>query len=129
MILELPYPPSVNTYWRHARGRHYISAKGKAYREAVQWAAKQGDLVADAPMEGRLKVCVSLWMPDKRRRDLDNTMKALLDALEHADVYEDDSQIDELQIIRKEVEPPGKALVEIMPVDDRSRAFQLGVYS
>ncbi|AWK42619.1 hypothetical protein GPY51_10980 [Photorhabdus laumondii subsp. laumondii] len=26
--LKLPWPPSNNTYWRHSRGRHFISSKG-----------------------------------------------------------------------------------------------------
>lgn len=43
-----------------------------------------------------LLVCV----PDKRKRDLDNVAKATLDALQHAGLYDDDSQIDELRIVR-----------------------------
>jgi crossover junction endodeoxyribonuclease RusA len=32
--------------------------------------------------------------PDRRRRDLDNIQKPVLDALQHARVYQDDSQVD-----------------------------------
>lgn len=39
-------------------------------------------------------------MPDNRRRDAVNLLKAPLDALAHAGVYEDDSQIVELSIRR-----------------------------
>ena len=39
-------------------------------------------------------------MPDKRRRDLDNLLKATLDSLTHAGVWSDDSQIDALSIRR-----------------------------
>ena len=51
-------------------------------------------------MRGRLSMTMTLFPPDKRRRDLDNAFKAPLDALAHAGVYEDDSQIDVLTIRR-----------------------------
>ncbi|MEY4713325.1 MAG: hypothetical protein RIS88_2775 [Pseudomonadota bacterium] len=40
-------------------------------------------------------------MPDRRRRDLDNTLKATQDAMTHAGIWDDDSQIDDLRIVRK----------------------------
>jgi crossover junction endodeoxyribonuclease RusA len=46
--------------------------------------------------------------PDRRRRDLDNLAKPTLDALEHAGVYEDDSQIDLLIIRRRDVVDGGR---------------------
>jgi crossover junction endodeoxyribonuclease RusA len=51
--------------------------------------------------------------PDRRRRDLDNIQKPVLDALEHAGVYEDDSQIDLLVTCRREVVPGGRILVMV----------------
>lgn len=101
MKLELPYPPSVNHYWRHSRGRHYISDEGKEYRRhvAMLFIGEQ-DEHKHTTFTGRLAVTVTVYPPDKRRRDLDNTQKALLDALAFAGVYEDDSQIDDLRVVR-----------------------------
>lgn len=101
--LTLPWPPSVNTYWRHPSkgalaGRTLVSEKGRAYRDAVQKLAiaeKWGGM-GDA----RLSVQIDAYMPDKRRRDLDNTLKAALDSLTAAGVWSDDSQIDHLSIRR-----------------------------
>ena len=45
-------------------------------------------------MQGPLRCCLYFVPPDRRRRDLDNLYKCLFDALGHAGVYEDDSQID-----------------------------------
>ena len=90
----LPYPPSVNRYWRTARGRFYISAEGKLFRERVRL------LLADRntpTLSGRVAVRVTVHPPDKRRRDLDNVLKALFDALQHAGVFEDDSQIKRIE--------------------------------
>ena len=32
--LTLPWPPTVNTYWRNFGGRTIVSAKGRSYRKA-----------------------------------------------------------------------------------------------
>lgn len=100
MILALPYPPSLNRYYRTVKGRILISAEGRKYRETV------GDYIAEsrsaAALAGRLAVEISVFPPDKRRRDIDNLMKGMLDALTHAGVWQDDSQIDLLMIRRGE---------------------------
>ena len=94
--ITLPWPPSVNTYWRMFQNRMIISEAGRKYRVAVaeqvlvQRAAKH--------LTGQVKVTIEAWRPDKRKRDLDNLLKAVLDSLKHAGVYEDDSLIVDLRI-------------------------------
>lgn len=113
MRLELPFPPSVNHYWRTFRGRMLISEAGRAYRVNVQAAM----LSQRAPrLEGRLSVHVELHPPDKRRRDIDNSMKGLLDAMAHGGAYVDDSQIDRLTIYRCNPVPGGQAVVTIVEI-------------
>jgi len=94
--ITLPFPPSVNTYWRNFDGRMIISQKGREYRIAVGEQIILQDKVCN--FEGPLKVTIEAWRPDKRRRDLDNLLKATLDGLAHANVYDDDSQIMDLRI-------------------------------
>ena len=94
--LTLPWPPSVNTYWRTFNGRMIISAKGREYRKAV---ADQVLIQRGAKHYAKKMVVeIEAWRPDNRRRDLDNLLKATLDALAHAGVYKDDSQIVDLRI-------------------------------
>jgi len=64
-------------------------------------------------LEGRLAVHITLFPPDRRKRDVDNILKALLDACEHAGCYESDSQIDELHIVRQEVKKGGVCTIVI----------------
>lgn len=97
--IALPWPPSMNHYWRAVPGRGVlVSAEGRQYRQNVyaevliQRAAKK--------LAGRLAVTIHAYPPDKRRRDLDNMLKATLDALTHAGVWLDDQQIDDLHIVR-----------------------------
>jgi len=112
--IQLPWPPTVNTYYRSIviKGsvRVLISAKGRAYRKTVADEV----LLQRMPWYGkqRLKVLVIAYPPDKRRRDLDNIFKAGIDSLEKAGVYDNDSQIDDLRIVRRGASKPGR--VDIM---------------
>lgn len=98
--LTLPWPPSVNRYWRHPStgklaGRHLISTDGRKYREQV---AAMTMLQTNAHYAGSLIVDITANRPDNRRRDLDNLLKAILDSLTHAGIWSDDSQISDLRI-------------------------------
>ncbi|WP_294768603.1 RusA family crossover junction endodeoxyribonuclease [uncultured Rhodoferax sp.] len=96
--LTLPWPPTVNTYYRTVNGAMLISERGRKYAKAVadqvliQRGAKQ--------LAGRLNVHIVAMPPDRRKRDLDNLFKGVLDSLTKAGVWLDDSQIDALAIER-----------------------------
>jgi crossover junction endodeoxyribonuclease RusA len=89
--LILPWPPSVNTYWRAVRGRNILSAKGRDYKRAAGSAIA----IAGFPkFRGRCGIVLVLHPPDNRIRDVDNTLKPVLDALVSEGVIEaDDSRI------------------------------------
>ena len=110
MELELPFPPSVNHIWRRVGQRTVLSRKGREYRQKVREL-----LVAYKirPLLGRLAIAVEVCPPDERRRDLDNILKALLDALQQGGAYIDDSQIDYLRISRGEVVKGGQVKVRL----------------
>ncbi len=114
ITLCLPWPPSVNHYWKlWTQGkivRVAVSDKGCAYRTEVYATALASKVCR---VEGRLSVTIEACPPDKRVRDLDNTLKALLDALSHAGVFKDDGQIDRLVIERGEVVKGGLVTVKI----------------
>lgn len=117
LALTLPYPPSVNGYWRSVNGRQIISAKGREYRQRVRDLSLLIPNMPRPPLIARLRVTVTAYMPDKRRRDLDNVLKSLLDALGTIGIYEDDSQIDDLRVIRSGIDkefPRVDVLIETM---------------
>jgi crossover junction endodeoxyribonuclease RusA len=64
-------------------------------------------------LSGRLQLDVVLHPGDARVRDIDNSLKALLDSLSHAGVYKDDSQIDRLIVSRGEIVKGGRCQVLI----------------
>lgn len=120
VLVRLPYPPSVNKHWRSHKGRVLISAEGRAYRKQVE-AVVAGRGVGKC--EGRLAVAIRAVMPDRRGRDLDNVLKATLDALEKAGVFDDDEQIDDLRILRGRVDPPGYLDVRIVELGGQGELF------
>ena len=76
------------------------STSGAVPEEPTQWCAASYFLAPWTP-------------PDLRRRDLDNLLKPTLDALQHAGVYEDDSQVDLLMTRRGGVVPGGRLAVRM----------------
>lgn len=114
LTLRLPFPRSVNTYWRNiGRGRTILSKAGRQYKLDVQ-AAVLEQVGKVKPISSRVSVSVWLYPPDKRRRDLDNHAgKALFDSLTSAGVWADDEQIDRLRVYRRHTIPYGLAIVRI----------------
>lgn len=111
--ITLPFPPSINHYWRRVGNKTLISKEGRAYRAAVEAVVQQMRLVT---IEETMGVVIVANPPDARRRDLDNLLKAPLDALQAAGVYTDDSQFESIEITRGQVERGGGSLsVSIQP--------------
>ena len=110
--LELPYPPSVNHYFRMVGRRVLISREGRAFRTRVCSILAA---LGVRPLEGPLAVDIEVYPPDGRRRDVDNIQKALLDALQHGGAYGDDSQIVRLAIEKYRPVEGGRTLVRISP--------------
>jgi len=93
--ITLPWPPSLNTYWRQFQGRAILSEKGRLYRRAVMALCLHHRIET---ISGPIKVEIIAYRPDNRKRDLDNLLKAALDGMAKGMVYEDDSQIRDLRI-------------------------------
>jgi crossover junction endodeoxyribonuclease RusA len=114
--LVVPWPPSTNAMWRNVvikgAGRTLLSAEGREYRDTVARVVQR--LGITCPTICRLRVELRACPPDRRRRDLDNILKGALDALTHAGVWDDDSLIDELTVVRGEV---GSGLVYVRIID------------
>lgn len=111
-MLNLPYPPSINHYWRRVGPRTLISREGRTFRKNV-CALLGGGGPRKPPSGGRIALAMDAFPPDRRRRDLDNIQKPVLDALEHAGIYEDDSQVDLLLTQRREVVKGGRLDVRV----------------
>lgn len=108
--LTLPYPPTINHYYVRTKRGMAIGTVGLVYRSAVKAHVREAKCDT---LTGALAVTIHAYPPDKRKRDIDNIQKCLLDALEKAHVYENDNQIKDLHTIMCEPCKGGKAVVAI----------------
>lgn len=95
-------PKSMGTIYKyHCRfgfPSGYMSASGKSVKEQYQWEVKsqyKGELLT-----GDVKLEIKYYLGNKKKRDLDNLNKLVLDSMTGI-VYEDDSQIVELHLYKK----------------------------
>lgn len=65
MKLTLPFPPSVNTYWRNTRKRVLISASGRSFRSNALADIMEQLRRAPQPITVNVAVSVILYPPDK----------------------------------------------------------------
>jgi len=116
VAIHLPWAPSINRYYRTIGYRVLISREGRLFRKNVcaLLAGAGGNGPRKPPADGRIALCMDAFPPDRRVRDLDNLQKPVLDALQHAGVYENDGCIDLLLTRRREVVPGGRLDVEVL---------------
>jgi crossover junction endodeoxyribonuclease RusA len=101
MITLLGSPQSTNNIYRSVCigrfPRVYMTHEGVALKESYQWQAKSQ--WKDGIMEGVLMIEIKLFFKDKRKHDIDNYGKILLDSL--TDIcYADDSQIEQMIVTK-----------------------------
>jgi crossover junction endodeoxyribonuclease RusA len=91
----LPFPPTLNGLYA-GKGRRYKSDRYKAWIKA----AREALWLQSVPewVNGPLRVELAFVRPDKRKRDLDNVAKAVLDFCTDNKIWDDDSQIEHLTL-------------------------------
>ena len=112
--LDLPYPPSVNSYWGFKGSHRYLTAKAKIFKQEVFIAFLKSKHKGFG--KNRLEINITLYATDKRIRDLDNSIKSLLDALCQAGVFYDDSQIDKITVQRGAIIKGGLCNISIQQI-------------
>ncbi|HAI1998154.1 TPA: RusA family crossover junction endodeoxyribonuclease [Escherichia coli] len=80
---------------------------------SIETIARQIGAGMPKPTSAPASVEIVLFPPDNRIRDLDNYNKALFDALTHAGVWEDDSQVKRMLVEWGPVIPEGKVEITI----------------
>lgn len=121
MIILLPFPPSVNSYWKQAvikkRGGGsfrtvVLSSRAKQFRIAGLLTIKKQYPVHKI-MDKPVRVLIHLHPPTLQRYDVDNFNKGILDVLTHANIWIDDELVHDLRVIKKEKQKGGAVIVKI----------------
>lgn len=115
MICELytAYPPTVNNYYVKTQRGIHISQKGRKFRDQLITDFHE-QLEGMPKIEGKVRIDVIAWVPDNRKRDLDNLMKPVMDAMTHAGFWSDDSQVDQMSVYRgTKVAPEGACYIRV----------------
>tara|TARA_R100000963_G_scaffold32792_1_gene24721 strand:- start:1293 stop:1619 length:327 start_codon:yes stop_codon:yes gene_type:complete len=100
--------------------RVLLSKRGREYKEEVEKIMFYKRKKFGLPVEGRLFVHIRLHAPNRRKYDIDNRIKALMDALQFAEVFADDEVVDRLLVTRHDIIKGGLAVVcieQIVAVD------------
>ena len=91
---QLPWPPSTNNLYVNVGKRRVPSQGLRTFKKKAAAAL----LEMTGHVTGAVSVHITAHPPDNRRRDIDGLMKAPLDAITEAGIWEDDSQIKRLEI-------------------------------
>lgn len=86
-------PLSINQTYKRGKNSFYKSREAKDAQEAMGWEARSQ--YRGKPLIGPLKLQIGFWWPDRRKHDLDNGLKLLLDSMTGI-LWDDDSQIREM---------------------------------
>lgn len=100
---SVPIPPTIN---------HAVGSRGKgrfltkAYKEFLWDVASEWSRVKPAGWNplSRFGILIELHFETRRKCDIDNRVKPLLDALTRAGVWSDDSQVDEIVVTRETID-------------------------
>ena len=88
-------------FFKQGMKRPYIYKAAKEYEKALkEKARKVMKRLKRKPATGLVKITVTVYMGDKRVRDIPNSPKSLCDALNNV-VYKDDFQIHNMTFNRK----------------------------
>lgn len=119
ITFTLPFPPSINKYYGCGKtGIRYLLSQAKDYPWLCEKAFKD-QKIGKSKITKKVKVTRHLYPPDNRKRDEDNYIKALNDALWKCGIIKDDSQIDNAHNYwhRENPKKPGRVEIEIEVID------------
>lgn len=103
-------PPTVNHYWGFRGKYRFLTKTAIRFRKEVSKACK------DYRIEGDMAVCIDYYPPDRRKRDIDNIIKPILDAMQHCGLFHDDYQVQQITATRQDTVVGGLVAVHIRTV-------------
>lgn len=128
--LTIPFPPTLNHDVGRNGGRYYKTDDYKRFQSQVGWLWLK-TLPPLWSQTARYSVAIELIYDTKRRYDIDNRVKPILDALTQAGAWKDDSQVDVIVVARGEIDkarPRAEVTVVALGKLDRFIRFLLNLF-
>ncbi len=95
--LRLPLPPSTNNLFITRGKKRIVSPRYRKWRDEAGWMLVEQN---PKPVKGDFDLWLYIEWPDRRKRDLDNSIKGVLDLLVSHQLVEDDSLCQAMHIYR-----------------------------
>lgn len=119
--ITVPWPPTLNNLYPSKGKRRVMSEEGRIYQVRFRNALNK-QIGNHKTLTGRIGYHMRFLVPDRRRRDLPNVIKAVEDNLTKCGVWADDSQVDDGRFTRGPVTDGGMVEVEIWEIKDTENA-------
>jgi len=94
LIFTIPMPPSVNSIWRQGKRKVYRNPQYKAWMHSAAWTIRFYSCLHD-PLSGDTFIEMKFG-PRNKKADLDNLLKATIDALVQGGAIKDDRYVKKL---------------------------------
>lgn len=113
---ELPFPIglSVNNMYKIGNNNFYVKKEAKDYKHMVYLMLLKEFRYKDQPLSFSMEV----YPPDNRIRDLDNLLKLVLDSLQYAHVIDNDCNIHDLYVTKKNTVKDGLLKISLKIKDN-----------
>lgn len=105
--LKLPFPISVNRYYKHTRKGVNISEEGMKFRRVVSFivaANRRHHNITNRIIDEPVEITVEYYPDNNRVHDIDNPLKCLFDSLTKAQVWTDDKLVKKCTMIMNDVD-------------------------
>ena len=107
-------PLTTNSLYAHTGRMRFMTQKGKDNKETIAWEARTQ--YRGKPLEGFVALKIDLCWPDRRNHDIDNSLKALFDALTGI-IWKDDRQIMRIEVEKFYSKGNASVQMEILPYE------------
>ncbi len=120
-LSSLPVP-KTNRYLRKRNGQVFKPPRVSLWEIRAVWELK--NQYSGKPLNKPLKVEVFFFLPDKRKRDIDNMLKTLWDILEKARIIENDNLIFETRTVKVSQNSEAGTVIRIYPYKNRKKIVE-----
>lgn len=101
--------------WSKKTGRFYTPAESQNAQTALSWRFRE--FVKETPWQGNIAIAVVFFRPNRKRIDVDNLMKLVLDAGTKAGVWGDDCQVThQIAVVEQDADRP-RTVIALSPVE------------